>query len=97
MRSNIISFEPPASAAAVDQIEPLEAAVRELSARIAENNDQRRLLFSRLDELRGLSPGLRRRSARPLPPAMSSPVTFFSIEEADTSVSAPLQLARGGR
>jgi hypothetical protein len=56
--------------------------VRELSARIAENNPASRLLFSRAEEPRGLSPQLRRRRARPAPPLMSAPVTFYSIEEA---------------
>lgn len=82
MMSNVVKLRPPAAPAAADQAEPVEAAMRELSARIAENNNQRRRLFSRLDELRGLSPQLRRRRARPAPPAMSRPLTFFSIEEA---------------
>jgi hypothetical protein len=96
MMSNVISFEPPAAAAADEQVEPLDAAVLEVSERIAENNVERRLLFSRLDELRGLTP-LRRRRTRPAPPAMTEPVIFFSIEEAEASTSAPLQVARGGR
>ncbi|HEX8559640.1 MAG TPA: hypothetical protein VF668_16175 [Pyrinomonadaceae bacterium] len=94
MMSNVVDIRPPAAPAAVEQAEPLEAAVREVSSRIAENNASRRLLFSRLDELRGLSPGLRRRRARPSPPAMAAPVTFYSIEEA-ADVAAPLQVARG--
>lgn len=94
MKSNVIAFGQPAAAAAVDQVEPLEAAVREVSRRIAENNGERRLLFSRLDELRGLSPGLRRRRARQSPPATSAPVTFYSIEEAGADeASAPLTAA----
>lgn len=97
MVSNVVDIRPPAAVAAVDEVEPVEAAVRELSARIAENNAQRRRLFSRVDELRGLTLGLRRRRARPLPPAMSSPITFFSIEEAEAEATAPLQFARGGR
>jgi hypothetical protein len=95
MKSNVTSFRPPAAPAAVEQAEPLEAAVREVSARIAENNAERRLLFYRLDELRGLTPHLRRRRSRPAPPAMTAPVTFFSIEEAEAP--APRQAARGGR
>ena len=91
MKSNVIAFEP--AAAPADQVEPLEEAVREVSARIAENNAGRRLLFSRLDELRGLTPGLRRRRVRQAPPAMTAPVTFYSIEEAEASESAPLQVA----
>ena len=82
MKSNVYELRPPAAAAAAVEPEPIEAAERELSARIAKNNDQRRRLYSRIDELRGFTPGLRRRRARPAPPAMSQPVTFFSIEEA---------------
>ncbi|HWW74723.1 MAG TPA: hypothetical protein VNZ44_04955 [Pyrinomonadaceae bacterium] len=94
--NNVVDLRPPATAAAVIEAEPIESAVRELSARIAENNAARRQLFSRIDELRGFTPELRRRRSRPSPPAMSSPVTFFSIEEAD-AVEAPalLQVARG--
>jgi hypothetical protein len=95
MKSNVYELRPPAAAAAVVEVEPLEAAVREVSARIAENNESRRRLFSRLDELRGLTPSLRRRRPRALPPGMSAPVTFYSIEEADAS--APRRAARGGR
>jgi hypothetical protein len=94
MMSNVVAIRPPASAAAADQAEPLEAAVREVSARIAGNNDERRSLFSRLDELRGLTPELRRRRRREAAPSMSPPVTFYSIEEA-ADVAAPLQVARG--
>jgi len=98
MQSNLFRFGPPAAAAAVDRAEPVGAAVLEVSARIAENNDERRLLFSRLDELRGLSPELRRRRPRALPPSLCRPVTFYSIEEAAAGdVTAPLQVARGGR
>lgn len=91
MQSNVVDIRPPAPAA-VEQVEPIELAVLEVSARIAQNNDERRLLFSRLDELRGLTP-LRRRRTRPTPPAMAEPVTFFSIEEADAEESASLQVA----
>jgi len=91
MRSNVIAFEP--AAASAEQAEPLEAAVREVSGRIAGNNAERRLLFNRIDELRGLSPGLRRRRVRQAPPAMSRPVTFYSIEDAEASESAPLTAA----
>jgi hypothetical protein len=94
MRAHVISFAPPAAASALDQVEPIESAVREVSARIAQNNVERRRLFSRLDELRGFT-SLRRRRTRPAPPSMSSPVTFFSIEEAEASASAPLKVARG--
>lgn len=96
MKRNVISFETPARAASVEA-EPLEAAMRELSARIAEHNEQRRRLFARVDELRGLTPDLRRRRARPAPPAMTAPLTIFSIEEADAEAPAPLHVARGGR
>jgi hypothetical protein len=96
MRSNVLRLEPPAAAAAVEA-EPIESAVRELSRRIAESNAQRRRLFSRIDELRGFTPELRRRRARPAPPAMTAPLNFFSIEEAETQASAPLMVARGGR
>ena len=69
--------------------------MREVSARIAENNAERRRLFYRLDELRGLSPERRRRRPRTAEPSLSEPVTF-SIEEADQAL-APLQVVRGGR
>lgn len=91
MKSNVIQFEP--SVAVPDQVEPVESAVLKVSGRVATLNDEKRCLFSRLDELRGLSPSLRRRRARPAAPATSRPVTFFSIEEADASESAPLQVA----
>ncbi|MBV8857890.1 MAG: hypothetical protein JOZ02_13230 [Acidobacteria bacterium] len=94
--SNVYELRSPASAA-VEQAEPVEAAVRELSARIKDNNEQRRRLFSRVDELRGLTPSLRRRRGRPAPPAMLAPVTFFSIEEAEAEAPATRQAARGGR
>lgn len=81
MKGNVVELRPPAACAAVNQAEPVEAAVCELSARIAENNEQRRSRFQRLDELRGLT-RLRRRRPRPLPPPPSRPVTFFSIEAA---------------
>jgi hypothetical protein len=97
MKGTVLRLEPPAARAAVVEAEPIEAAVRELSTRVAENNAARRRLFSRLDELRGLTPGLRRRHARPSPPAMTAPVNFFSIEEADFEAPAPRQVARGGR
>ena len=93
MVSNVVDIRPHAPAA-VEQVEPIEVAVLEVSAAIASNNVERRRLFSRLDELRGLTP-LRRRRVRPAPPSMTEPVTFFSIEEADASSSAPLQVARG--
>jgi hypothetical protein len=83
--SNVYELRPPAAPAAVEQVEPLEAAVRELSARIAQNNEER-----------GLTPSLRRRRPRALPPAPPAPVAF-AIEEATASAPAPLQLARGGR
>jgi hypothetical protein len=94
MVSNVVDIRPPA---AVEQVEPLDLAVLEVSARISQNNAERRLLFSRLGELRSMTP-LRRRRTRPAPPAMSHPVTFYSIEEAEASTQpAPLQVARGGR
>jgi hypothetical protein len=92
MMSNVVDLRPPAAVAAVKQVEPLEAAVREVSERIAQNNAARRLLFSRLDELRGLTP-LRRKRVRPLLPVMAAPITFYSIEEADASESATRQVA----
>lgn len=100
MKSNVTLLRPPAAAAAVVEAEPyeaesVEAAVREVSARIAANNAERRRLFSRLDELRGLSPERRRRRPRALPPPASEPVTSLSIEEAEAS--APRRAARGGR
>ncbi len=94
MRSHLLRLEPPAAAAAVDQVEPLDAAMLEVSARIAANSDERRLLFSRVDELGGRLPSLRRKHTRPTAPAMSRPITFYSIEEAASEdVAAPLQVA----
>jgi hypothetical protein len=95
MISNVVDLRPPAAAAAAVEPEPIEEAVRELSARIAENNDARRRLYSRVDELRGFTPELRRRRPRPSPPAMTAAVTFFSIEEAEASAPPLLQVARG--
>jgi hypothetical protein len=94
--SNVVELRPPAAPAASGEPEPfeaesVEAAVREVSARIAENNAERRRLFYRLDELRGLSPERRRRRPRTAAPSLSEPVTF-SIE-----APAALQVVRGGR
>ena len=92
MKSNVIQFEPPA--APPDQVEPVEAAVLEVSARVAALNEEKRRLFNRLDELRGLSPSLRRGRPRAGSPALSRPVNFFSIEEADVNAApAPRQVA----
>ena len=91
MKSNVIQFESPA--APPNQVEPVESAVLELSARDTTLNDEKRRLFDRLEQLRGLSPSLRRRRTRLAIPPTSRPVTFFSIEEADASESAPLQVA----
>lgn len=92
MKSNVYSFAP-AGAATAAEPEPIEAAVREISARIAESNVARRRLHARVEELRTLAPGLRRKGPRLAPPEMSAPVTFYSIEEADASGSSPLQAA----
>ena len=93
MMSNVVDIRPAAAAAAVEA-EPIESAVRELSQRIAENTEARRRLFSRIEELRGFTPELRRRRSRPAPPAMTAPVTFYSIEEADAvEALAPLRVA----
>jgi hypothetical protein len=91
MKSNVIQFEPPA--AAPDQVEPVESAVLEVSARVTALNEEKRRLFTRLDELRGLSPSLRRRRPRAVSLVPARAITFFSIEEADASESAPLQVA----
>jgi hypothetical protein len=95
MKNTVLRLEPPAAAAVVE-VESLEAAVREVSARIVENNAERRRLFARLDELRGLTPSLRRRRPRALPPAPPEPLTF-SLEEAAAAAPTPLQVVRGGR
>jgi hypothetical protein len=93
MKSSVVRFGQPASAAA-DQAEPLDAAVLDVSAAIASNNEERRRLFTRLDELRASSRRLRRRRARVSLTNISRPVTFYSIEEAgDSSESGPLQAA----
>jgi len=94
MKCNSISPEPPAAAAAPDQPEPLEEAMREVSARIARCGDENRSLCSRLGELFRQEPGCRRRRTRQAPPTPPRPVTFFSIEEAGAGeASAPPQLA----
>ena len=81
MKGNVIQLVP-SPTSAPGHVEPLDAAVIEVSARVADNNDERRRLHSRLDELRGLSPSLRRRRARVVPADPSRPVTFYSIEVA---------------
>lgn len=94
--SNVVDIRP--HAAAVVEAEPLEAAMRELSARIAADTVRLRRGYARARELGSRIPSLRRKRERPTPPAMSSPVTFFSIEEADADQApAPLRAARGGR
>ncbi|HYY96077.1 MAG TPA: hypothetical protein VE713_16340 [Pyrinomonadaceae bacterium] len=82
MSTNVLHLPPPPIAAA-DQREPLETAVRELSARVRSLNGEHRRLHSRMGELRSADPSLRRRRARTLPADLLRPVTFFSIEEAD--------------
>lgn len=99
MKGTVLHLMPPAATAG--QAEPLESAVLEVSARIATNSDERRLLFTRLDELRGSSPALRRRRPR-VALSMPRPVTFYSIEEAspsgaDTQGLTPLLAAGGAR
>jgi hypothetical protein len=58
--------------------------VLEVSGRLVTNNDERRRLYSRLDELRSADPALRRSGPRALPADPPRPVTFFSIEEAES-------------
>lgn len=92
MKSNVIQFEPPADGP--DQVEPVESAVLEVSARVTTLNEEKRRLFNRLGELRGLSPSSRRQGPRAGAPALSRPVNFFSIEEATAEEAAsPLQVA----
>lgn len=93
--SNVYELRPSAASAAVEQVEPLEAAVREVSRRIAENNAERRRLFACLDELRGLTPSLRRRRARTSAPDSSAPAFSLSIEEAEATAPSPLKVVRG--
>ena len=92
--SNVVDIRPhPATAA---ELEPLEAAVLEVSAYIAHHIGAARRGHSRSEQLGTLSPNVRRKRERPTPPAMSLPVTFFSIEEADADQApALLQVARG--
>lgn len=100
MKGNVIQLMPPPATLASDQAEDLSAAVREVSARVAQNNDERRCLHSRLDELRGLSPWLRRRRTRAAAPALADPITFYSIEEAAEAgpqSQAPARAAGGVR
>jgi hypothetical protein len=93
MKSNVIKFGPPA-AAAVDQREPLEAAVLEVSRSIAEETVRLRRKYSRADELGSGAPQLRRRHERVSTIDVSRPITFYSIDEADaSSESGPLQAA----
>lgn len=84
MQSNVFPFEP-SDVRASAQTEPLESSVREVRARIATLDDERRRLFSRLNDLRGLSSNLHRRRARQVEPSLSRPIVFFSIEVADAS------------
>ena len=93
MKSNVFDLRPPAAPAAAVEFEPIEAAVREISARVTRNGAERRRLFSRVHELRGLTPSLRRRRPRGVAPEPSRPVTFYSIEEAEPVAPAPLQVA----
>ena len=87
MKGNVIQLVPPPATPASGQVEPLDAAVLEVSARVATLNQEKRRAYCRLDELRGLSPSLRRRRPR-VAPSMSRPVTFFSIDEADDVAAA---------
>ena len=88
MSTNVYHLQPPPSSAAADTREPLEAAVREVSARVRSLNEEHRRLHSRVDELRSADPSLRRRRARAIPADLLRPVTFFSIEEAEPEPSA---------
>ena len=92
MSTNVLHLPSQPPPAAADRREPVEAAVRELSARIAESNDSRRRLHSRLDELRSADPRLRRSRPRALPVDPQRPLTIFSIEEA-----APARRRGAGR
>lgn len=83
MSTNVYHLPSQPGAAASDTREPLEEAVREVSARVRSLNEEHRRLHSRVDELRSADPSLRRKSARTLPADLHRPVTFFSIEEAD--------------
>jgi hypothetical protein len=98
MTSNVYELRPPAASVAVEQVEPVEAAMRELSARITADTVRLRRGYSRAHELGSRIPSLRRKRERPTPPAMDAPVTFFSIEEAAAAdAAAPLRVASGGR
>jgi hypothetical protein len=98
MTSNIVDLRPPAASAAVEQVEPIEAAMRELSACIAEATVRLRRGYARTYELGSRIPSLRRKRERPTLPVLSAPVTFFSIEEAAADEApAPRRAARGGR
>ena len=87
-----LQLQPPAVAAGAR--EPLAEAVREVSGRMVTNNDERRRLHSRLDELRSADPSLRRSRPRVLPIAPLRPVTFFSIEEVAASEGQTRQVRR---
>ncbi|MET0625730.1 MAG: hypothetical protein ABW250_22535 [Pyrinomonadaceae bacterium] len=94
MSTNVYYLPPQPGAAAADQREPVEAAVRELSARVITNTDERRRLHSRLNELRSADPSLRRSRTRLLPLNPQRPLTIYSFEEADAP--APLREAIRG-
>lgn len=92
MSTNVLHLQLQPPAAPADTREPVRDAVLEVSVRLVTNNDERRRLHSRLDELRSADPLLRRSRPRVLPLDPLRPLTIFSIEEAP----APLREAVGG-
>ena len=83
MSTRVLHLQPTPGAAAADAREPLEEAVREVSARVRALNGEHRRLHSRVDELRSADPSLRRSRLRTLPVVPQRPLMIFSFEEAE--------------
>ena len=66
---------------AIEAIEPLPAAIRELGRRYAAGEISRERRDARLVELNKRRPALRRKRARSLRLTIPPPVTFLSIEQ----------------
>lgn len=84
MSTNLLHLHLPHPPAAGDAREPLAVAMLEVSARVAAAAGEQRRLHSRVEELGSGDPALRRSKPRAAAPAPPRPVTFYSIEEADS-------------
>lgn len=82
MSTNVYHLQPQPAAPA-DRREPLEAAVREVSAYIRARVGEHRRAHSRMDELRSGDSTLRRSHPRELPVVPQRPLTIFSFEEVE--------------